>query len=129
MSLILRHEATLPSQVKTDLNTSSLSSPGPMSSSGAQSSLFGDDSIPSSPSEVDSEPSFELDGHDDDPIAICGFSLKFPDDATSPDGFWEMLLEKRCASREFPSNRMNADGFYQPTPRLNTVSIPSMNVK
>ncbi|KAK4107386.1 putative polyketide synthase [Canariomyces notabilis] len=59
----------------------------------------------------------------EDPIAICGFSIKFPQDATSPDAFWKMLIEKRCAMTPFPADRMNLDGFYQTRNRVNTVPL------
>ncbi|KAI1771759.1 putative polyketide synthase [Hypoxylon cercidicola] len=49
----------------------------------------------------------ELDGTNDHDVAICGFSIKFPGDATSPEAFWRMIMEKRCAMTEFPSNRFN----------------------
>jgi hypothetical protein len=48
-----------------------------------------------------------------EPIAIVGFSLKFPQDATSSKAFWTMLLEGRSANTEIPKNRMNADAFYK----------------
>ncbi|KAI0870487.1 beta-ketoacyl synthase [Hypoxylon argillaceum] len=47
-----------------------------------------------------------------EPLAIVGLLLKFPQDATSPDEFWKMILEKRCAMTEFPSDRFNIDAFY-----------------
>ena len=47
-----------------------------------------------------------------EPIAIIGFALKFPQDAVSPGQFWKMLMEKRCATTEFPPSRMNIDAFY-----------------
>ncbi|KAI1153546.1 beta-ketoacyl synthase [Nemania diffusa] len=47
-----------------------------------------------------------------EPLAIVGLFLKFPQDATSPDEFWKMILEKRCAMTEFPSDRFNIDAFY-----------------
>ncbi|CAG9990817.1 unnamed protein product [Clonostachys byssicola] len=47
-----------------------------------------------------------------EPLAIVGLAFKFPGDATSPEGFWEVLNEKRCLATEFPSNRMNIDSFY-----------------
>ncbi len=46
-----------------------------------------------------------------DPIAIVGFSLKFPQGATSQETFWSMLLEKRCAMMEWPSDRLNLEAF------------------
>lgn len=62
-----------------------------------------------------------LDGHDDDPIAVCGFAIKFPEDATTPGKLWQMLLEKRCVSSDFPRERCNPEGFYQMNSRINTV--------
>lgn len=63
-----------------------------------------------------SEPSTpSVDGRDKlDPIAIVGFSLKFPQDATSPEAFWKMMLEKRCAMTEWPKDRLNLEAFYHP---------------
>lgn len=63
----------------------------------------------------------ELDGDEFDPIVICGFSLKFPQEATSAEAFWKMMVEKRCAMTEFPPNRLNANGFHQGRKRLQTV--------
>lgn len=45
-------------------------------------------------------------------IAIVGLSIRFPDEATSLDSFWDMLIHARCASREFPPDRMNIDAFH-----------------
>ena len=47
-----------------------------------------------------------------DPIAVVGYSLKFPGDADSPRSFWQMLLEGRCASTDFPHNRLNVEAHY-----------------
>ena len=49
-----------------------------------------------------------------EPIAIIGFSLKFPQDATSPASFWKMLIEGRCAMGEVPEDRWNLASFYHP---------------
>ncbi|OTA67063.1 putative polyketide synthase [Hypoxylon sp. EC38] len=65
----------------------------------------------------------ELDGDDTDPIAICGFSIKFPQDATSPEAFWKMLIGKRCAMTEFPLNRLNTRGFNHKENRSNTFQL------
>ncbi|KAI1355427.1 putative polyketide synthase [Xylaria sp. FL0043] len=62
-------------------------------------------------------------GEIDNDIAICGFSLKFPGDATSSELFWRMMAEKRCATAPFPTNRFNGDGFYQKKGGLNTISV------
>lgn len=50
-----------------------------------------------------------------EPIAVCGLSLKFPQDASSEKKFWTMLLEKRSAMTEFPPERLNINAFYHPT--------------
>ncbi|RDL41699.1 uncharacterized protein BP5553_01678 [Venustampulla echinocandica] len=49
-----------------------------------------------------------------EPLAIVGFSLKFPQDATTAESFWSMLLEGRNVSTEFPSDRMNIDAHHDP---------------
>jgi Beta-ketoacyl synthase, N-terminal domain len=49
-----------------------------------------------------------------EPIAIIGFSLKFPQDATSAESFWEMLMEGRSAMTKVPGQRFNVDSFYVP---------------
>ncbi|KAL3488130.1 hypothetical protein BJX62DRAFT_253516 [Aspergillus germanicus] len=48
----------------------------------------------------------------DDPIAIIGFSLRFPEDADSAEAFWEMLYNGRCAMTEVPADRFTIDSFY-----------------
>ena len=56
-------------------------------------------------------------------IAIIGFSLRFPQDAVSPESFWKMLVEGRSAATEVPASRFNIDAFYHPDPdRLGSVS-------
>lgn len=47
-----------------------------------------------------------------EPIAVVGMSLKFPQSATSPDSFWQMLLDGRSAMTEIPKDRLNIDAFY-----------------
>ena len=49
-----------------------------------------------------------------EPIAVIGLSLRFPQDATSPQNFWKMLLEKRSAMSDVPSNRFNVEAFHEP---------------
>ena len=46
-----------------------------------------------------------------EPIAVVGFSLKFPQDATSPEAFWRMIMEKRCAMTDIPADRLNMESF------------------
>ncbi|KAK7983237.1 hypothetical protein PG989_010639 [Apiospora arundinis] len=65
----------------------------------------------------------ELDGHDGDDIAVCGFSIKFPQDATTPEAFWKMMMDRRCAMTEFPPDRLNIDGFHSKKQKLNTLPL------
>lgn len=59
-----------------------------------------------------------------EPIAVVGFALKFPQDATSPEAFWQTLLDGRSAMTEVPKDRWNIDAFYHENPdRLDAVSV------
>ena len=63
-----------------------------------------------------------------EPIAVIGLSLKFPGDATSPERFWSMMMEKKCASKDYPPDRMNIDAFYHPDAnKLNKVNLALSN--
>ncbi|KAJ4376392.1 hypothetical protein N0V83_001675 [Neocucurbitaria cava] len=48
------------------------------------------------------------------PIAVIGFGCRFPGDVTSSEKLWEMLVEKKSARREVPTDRYNVDAFYHP---------------
>jgi acyl transferase domain-containing protein len=50
-----------------------------------------------------------------EPIAVCGLALKFPQDACSEEGFWTMIQEKRSAMTEFPPERLNINAFHDST--------------
>lgn len=43
-------------------------------------------------------------------LAIIGLSVKFPQDATTPEAFWEMLREGRSAASRVPADLFNVDG-------------------
>lgn len=64
----------------------------------------------------ESGPGFSLsNGLDQDklePIAVIGFSTRFPQDANSPKAFWQMLEEGRSAMTEVPEDRFNINSFY-----------------
>jgi hypothetical protein len=62
-----------------------------------------------------------LDSNVLEPLAIVGFSHKFPEDATTAEAFWNMLEEGRCVSSEFPKDRMNIDAFYHADEKQGTV--------
>ncbi|KAJ5777293.1 hypothetical protein N7520_000539 [Penicillium odoratum] len=48
------------------------------------------------------------------PIAIIGVGCRFPGDATSPQAFWQMLVEGRSARGPVPKSRYNVDAYYHP---------------
>lgn len=96
--------------------------PGSLSSPHISASHTAATSIGPEDNDELSEDNSELDGNDLEPIAICGFSIKFPQDAISPEAFWKMMCEGRCAMTEFPQSRMNKDGFYRKQNAQNTVS-------
>ncbi|KAF7595543.1 hypothetical protein BBP40_005578 [Aspergillus hancockii] len=57
------------------------------------------------------------DGDRLEPVAIVGFSFRFPGQATDCKGFWEMMMDKRCAASESPGDRINVSGWYHPDRR------------
>lgn len=69
-----------------------------------------DDQIQEEPNYLDSIVDHDLI----EPIAVIGFSLKFPQDATSAESFWKMLMEGRSAMTKVPENRFNVDTFHVP---------------
>lgn len=50
-----------------------------------------------------------------EPIAIIGMSCRFPGDADSIDGFWEVLSKRRSAWSEVPKDRFNAEAYFHPS--------------
>jgi Beta-ketoacyl synthase, N-terminal domain len=48
------------------------------------------------------------------PIAIVGMGCRFPQDATSPEKLWNMIMRKQSALSDVPSDRFNIDAFYHP---------------
>ena len=53
-----------------------------------------------------------------EPIAVVGMSLKFPQDATSPEAFWEMLAQGRSAWSSVPADRFTQESFCAEGPGL-----------
>lgn len=49
-----------------------------------------------------------------EPIVVVGFDLTFPQDATSPEEFWKLLIESRSALTDVPKDRFNLDGHAGP---------------
>ena len=56
-------------------------------------------------------------------LVVIGLAFEFPQEAVSTEAFWQMLVEGRSASTDFPRDRLNIDGFYHPdASRVSTVS-------
>ncbi|KAI8253821.1 Highly reducing polyketide synthase alt5 [Colletotrichum sp. SAR 10_77] len=49
-----------------------------------------------------------------EPIAVIGFDLMFPGDASTPASFAELLAKGRSAHGEVPKDRYDVDSFYHP---------------
>ncbi len=59
----------------------------------------------------------QLDGYKQmhsEPIAIIGLSCRFPGDANGPEAYWRLLRDGVDAIRETPSDRWDADDYYDP---------------
>jgi acyl transferase domain-containing protein len=62
-------------------------------------------------------------------IAIIGMACRFPGGAHSPEQFFENLEAGNSAWCEFPSDRLNIDGFYHPSgQRHDSVSIMPISI-
>ncbi|KAH6636358.1 hypothetical protein F5144DRAFT_619703 [Chaetomium tenue] len=48
------------------------------------------------------------------PIAIVGMSFRFPGDANTTEGFWDILSHAKSTRTRIPNTRFNPDGFYHP---------------
>jgi acyl transferase domain-containing protein len=48
-----------------------------------------------------------------EPIAVIGFALKFPQQASTPAAFWDLLIRGGSARTEVPTDRYNAEAFYR----------------
>ncbi|KAL0938256.1 polyketide synthase [Colletotrichum truncatum] len=57
----------------------------------------------------------------DDPVAICGMAMRLPGGVSNAEQFWDMLMQKRCASVPVPKDRFNIDGYYSQKPRPGTI--------
>lgn len=51
-----------------------------------------------------------------EPIAIIGMGCKFPGSSNSPEQFWDLLKNGKCAITDIPSERWNLEGFYDSNP-------------
>ncbi|OQE42415.1 hypothetical protein PENCOP_c004G00771 [Penicillium coprophilum] len=51
-----------------------------------------------------------------EPIAIVGLATRFPQQATTTESLWELLLQARLTWSSIPKERFNSDAFYHPDP-------------
>ena len=47
-----------------------------------------------------------------EPLAVVGFALRFPQEADSPDGFWRVMEARECVMTEWPVERLRLDAFH-----------------
>ena len=60
-----------------------------------------------------------------EPVAIVGLSFEVPQDVTSSDAFWKLLMSKGNTATEFPKNRLAISAMYHPDRnRRGQVSMP-----
>ena len=57
-----------------------------------------------------------LEAERTEPIAIVGMGCRYPGGVNDAESFWKLLSEGVDAIREVPSDRWNADAFYDPNP-------------
>lgn len=48
------------------------------------------------------------------PLAVVGLGMRYPGDVTDSEGFWKMMMERKCASSQIPSDRLNVKAHYHP---------------
>ncbi|KAF4484843.1 Highly reducing polyketide synthase gloL [Colletotrichum fructicola Nara gc5] len=60
-------------------------------------------------------------GPGDDPVVVCGMAMRLPGGVSNADDFWDMLMQKRCASVPVPKDRFDIGGYYSEKPRPGTM--------
>ncbi|KAF5501052.1 Reducing polyketide synthase DEP5 [Colletotrichum siamense] len=60
-------------------------------------------------------------GAGDDPVVVCGMAMRLPGGVSNADDFWDMLMQKRCASVPVPKDRFDISGYYSEKPRPGTM--------
>lgn len=56
-----------------------------------------------------------------EPMAICGMALRLPGGVTSPEDFWNFLIEKRDARSRIPESRYNIAAYHSKTGKPGTI--------
>src|SRR5262245_59314548 len=54
----------------------------------------------------------ELQRPFNEPIAIIGMGVRFPGDVSTPEAFWDLLMNGTDAVSEIPASRWPLDRFY-----------------
>ncbi|KAL7791641.1 polyketide synthase [Trichoderma afarasin] len=49
-------------------------------------------------------------------VAVIGMGARLPGDASTPEGFWDMLVAARSAQSDVPKSRFDSNAFYHPHP-------------
>ncbi|KAM7200798.1 hypothetical protein V8F33_003729 [Rhypophila sp. PSN 637] len=55
-----------------------------------------------------------MDSDKQKPIAIVGMSFRFPGEATTVKGFWDVLSKAKSTRTRIPDSRFNPDAYYHP---------------
>lgn len=56
------------------------------------------------------------------PVAICGIGLRLPGGSSTPQEFWEFLVNKGDARGRVPTSRYNVSAYHDPAKRPTTVA-------
>ncbi|OIW35579.1 hypothetical protein CONLIGDRAFT_63350 [Coniochaeta ligniaria NRRL 30616] len=59
---------------------------------------------------------FDMDQDKLRPLAIVGLSFRFPGQANTTPGFWDVLSNGKSTRTKIPTERFNPDSFYHPSP-------------
>ncbi|MEM7532860.1 MAG: type I polyketide synthase [Chloroflexota bacterium] len=51
-----------------------------------------------------------------EPVAVVGLACRMPGDGNTPEAFWEILYNGKDTITEIPTERWDADAYYDPTP-------------
>lgn len=49
-----------------------------------------------------------------EPMAIVGMAVRYPGEASTLSGFWDMISHSRTAHSDVPADRWNSDVWYHP---------------
>lgn len=65
-----------------------------------------------------------------EPMAIIGMAARYPGEASTLSGFWEMISNARSAHSEVPADRWNVDSWFHPNnDRRGTVHLTQLAVR